>query len=123
MCNSGILETLVYSEPDAHSESFQTSTLACFVKIVNSYNYFRIISFSRSLLYEIYIMNFFNTGLSFTPEILFLCKIVWGTRWDGSVNFDIPISIRTDELDFKVEEPWNTEKCCQPPWLADKENI
>ena len=55
-------------------------------------------------------MNFFNTGLSFTPEILFLCKIVWGPRWDGSMNFDIPISIRTGEIDFKVEEPWDTEK-------------
>ena len=27
------------------------------------------------------------------------------------------------EIDFKMEGPWDTEKYCQPPWLADKKNI
>ena len=27
------------------------------------------------------------------------------------------------EMDFKVEGTWNTEKYCQPPWLADKKNF
>ena len=31
--------------------------------------------------------------------------------------------IRAGEMDFKVQGPWNTEKYCQPPWLADKKNF
>ena len=27
------------------------------------------------------------------------------------------------EIDFKVEEAWNTEKYCRPPWLVDKKNF
>ena len=27
------------------------------------------------------------------------------------------------EMDFKVEGTWNTEKYCQPPWLADKKKF
>ena len=31
---------------------------------------------------------------------------------------------RACEIDFKVEGgPWNTEKYCRPPWLADKKNF
>ena len=45
LCNFGIFKTLVYSEHDAYSESCQTSTLGCFVKIVNGYKYFCSISF------------------------------------------------------------------------------
>ena len=30
---------------------------------------------------------------------------------------------RADEMDFKVEGPWNAEKCCRPPWLTEKENF
>ena len=26
-------------------------------------------------------------------------------------------------MDFKVGWPWNTEKYCRPPWLADKKNV
>ena len=33
---------------------------------------------SLSLLYEINIMNFFSAGQIFTPEVLILCKKVWG---------------------------------------------
>ena len=29
-------------------------------------------------------------------------------------------NIKTGEMDLKVEGPWNTEKYCRPPWLADK---
>ena len=28
---------------------------------------------------------------------------------------------RAGEMDFT--EKWNTEKCCRPPWLADKKNF
>ena len=31
--------------------------------------------------------------------------------------------IRTGEMDFKVERPWNTEKFYLPPWLAGKKNF
>ena len=61
--------------------------------IVNSYNYFRNISFSRPLLYEASIMNFFNTGLIFTQKYLFYVKKVWVPRGPGTVNFDILVSI------------------------------
>ena len=47
-----------------------------FAKIVNEYNYFRNLCFSRSLLHEIN-MIFFSTGLPFTPEMFILCKNVW----------------------------------------------
>ena len=30
---------------------------------------------------------------------------------------------RAGKMDFKVGEPWNTEKYCQPPWLADKKKF
>ena len=43
------------------------------------YNYFRHPS-SRSLLYEINIMIFFNTGLIFTSEVFILYKILWRQR-------------------------------------------
>ena len=26
-------------------------------------------------------------------------------------------------MDFKVEEPWNTEKSCGLPWLTEKKNF
>ena len=32
----------------------------------------------------------------------------------------IPSKIRTEEIDLNVEGPWNTEKYCRSPWLADK---
>ena len=48
-----------------------------YAEVVNGYNYFRNTSFSRSLLYEINIINFFNTGLIFTKEAFILCKKVW----------------------------------------------
>ena len=31
-------------------------------------------------IYKIIIINYFNTGLIFTPELFFLCKKVWGTE-------------------------------------------
>ena len=48
-----------------YSESCQTSTMERFAKIVNSYNYFCNVSFTRSVTYEINIMDFFNTCLTF----------------------------------------------------------
>ena len=37
-------------------------------------------SFLRSLFDEINVMNFFNTGVTFTLEEFILCKNVWGGR-------------------------------------------
>ena len=48
--------------------------MECIAKIVKGCNYFRDISFSRFLLYEINIMKFSNTGLIFPPELFILCK-------------------------------------------------
>ena len=79
--------SLVYSEPwyiqnpaysgsESYSEPSQKSTIERFVKIANGYNYFRNMSFSRYLLYEISIViSFFNTALTFAPEVFILCKI------------------------------------------------
>ena len=53
-------------------------------KIAKGCNYFRNISFSRFLLYEINIMSFFKTNLIFTPDVLVLCKKVSGPRGPGS---------------------------------------
>ena len=60
--NPGVFRTLTYLEP------CQTSSIQHFAKMVNGYNYFRNISFSRSLLYEKNV-NFHNAGLIFTPEL------------------------------------------------------
>ena len=60
--NGGIFRILVHLEP------YQTSTMDHFAKIVNRYNYFRNISFSRSLLCE-KSMYFLNKCLIFTPEV------------------------------------------------------
>ena len=59
--------------------------------IFESYNYFCNISFSRSLLYEINIINFIKIGLIFTPKVFILCKKVWGLRGLGALNFDITV--------------------------------
>ena len=68
--------TLAYTEPEAYSESYLTASLKRFAKIVNGSNYFpnnhsRNIIFSHSLLYEINIINFVNTGLFFFQKYLF----------------------------------------------------
>ena len=47
--------------------------------IFANYDYFCNISFSRSLLYGIHTMKFFNTGLIFSPEVFILC-IKYGGR-------------------------------------------
>ena len=68
---------MAYSEPQAYSEPCQTSTMEHFTKVLTAiiifanYNYFRKISFSCSLLYEVNIMNIFDAGLIFAPEYLF----------------------------------------------------
>ena len=31
--------------------------------------------------------------------------------------------ISSDEMNFKVGKPWNTEKYCWSPWLSDKKNF
>ena len=54
-------------------------------------NYFDNMSLSRSLLYEINIMNLFHTRLTLTLEVFILCKKVWSGL--GVVNFDIPIPL------------------------------
>ena len=93
LCNFGIFKTLVYSEPKPYSKSCQISSLECFARIVNGFNYFRNISFSGSLLYKRNIMNSFNTGLIFSPEVFIPCKKVSKPREPGVVNFDMPVSI------------------------------
>ena len=65
---------MAYSEPGAHLKPCQASIMECFVKIFKDCHYFRNISFSVTLLYEINIMNFLNTGLIFSPEVFILCK-------------------------------------------------
>ena len=54
-------------------------------------NYFDNMSLSRSLLYEINIMNLFHTRLTLTLEVFVLCKKVWSGL--GVVNFNIPIPL------------------------------
>ena len=61
------------------------------ITISVNYNYFRNISFSRSLLYEINFMNFIITGLIFTPGLFILCKKVSGPRGLGALNFNITV--------------------------------
>ena len=62
---------VAYSKFEAYSETYQTSTMKCFAKIVNgynyftNYNYFQSISLPRSLLYEINFMNFFKCRFNF----------------------------------------------------------
>ena len=43
----------------------------------------------------------------------------------GSCSFYIKnkLKSRTGKTDFKVGRPWNTEKYCRLPWLADKKNF
>ena len=79
LCNPEIFRTLVYSEPLAYSKPEER-----FAKKVNDYNYIRNLCFSLSLLYEINIMVFFNTGLIFAPEVIILCK---KRMVLGAVNF------------------------------------
>ena len=73
--------TLIFSEPWQYQNKrhIQKSgifrTLERFVKIVN-------------ILYEINIMNFFNTRLIFTPIVLTLCEK--SNQGPGAMNFDIP---------------------------------
>ena len=57
--NPGLFRTLGYSEPEAYSESCQTSMMECFEKqltaiiILAGYNYFRNISFSSPPVHEL----------------------------------------------------------------------
>ena len=92
--NFEIFRTLTYSRCGACSERCQVSMMKTFAKIINStiiiftnYNYFHSIGLKNSLLHEINIMNFFNTGLIFTPEVVILYKKLWPVRGPGTVNF------------------------------------
>ena len=67
--------------------------MECFAKIVKGCNYFRNISFSRFLLYEINIMNFLKTGLIFTLKVFVLCEKLWGPRRSLAMDFDVPFTI------------------------------
>ena len=67
--------------------------MECFAKIVKGCNYFRNISFSRFLLYEINIMNFLKTGLIFTPKVFVLSEKLWGPRRSLAMDFDVPFTI------------------------------
>ena len=88
--NPDIFKTLVY----LNSNFCQISSMEYIAKIVKGCNYFRDISFSRFLLYEINIMKFSNTGLIFPPELFILCKKkVWGPRGLRAADFEIPLTI------------------------------
>ena len=88
-----------------------------FAKIVNGYNncynyldnFFRNISFSRSLIYEINIVVFLIICFISTPEVFIVCKKARGPRVSGLVNFDIPFYNKyagTRKLG-KLKEPEN----------------
>ena len=70
---SGIFRALVYSESEAYSETIKLSTMGHLAKIVNYYDCFHNISFSRSLLYKIN-MIFLSAGLIFRPVVFILCS-------------------------------------------------
>ena len=70
-----------------------------FAKIVEGYNYFSNISFSRFLLYEINITNFLNTGLIFTTDVFILCKKIWRLRGPGNMYYDL-----TSHLQLFIKE-------------------
>ena len=53
------------------------------MEIVKGCNYFRDVSFSHFLLYEINIMNFLSKGLIFTPEVFISCKKYGGREGCG----------------------------------------
>ena len=86
---SELCVTLVYSEPwqiqnQRHIQNpgiLRTRgifrTLDSFVKIAN-------------ILYELNIMNFFNTGVTFIPIVFILCKKGMEAQGAGAMNFDIP---------------------------------
>ena len=67
--NSGIFRFWGTFRTLVHLDPCQTPTMKRFAKIFIGNNYFRNISFSCSLLYQINIMNFFNTCLIFTPKV------------------------------------------------------
>ena len=64
--NPGTFRTLAYSKSETCSEPRQTSAMERFAKIVNSHNLFRNISFSRSPIYKI---NMINTCQIFTHNL------------------------------------------------------
>ena len=93
--------TLAYSEPwyiQNNQRHFQNSVKYLgwsilrkqLTAIIILANYFRKISFLRSLLYEINIVIFLNAGLIFTAEVFIVRKKVWEPTGPGVVNFDIP---------------------------------
>ena len=59
-----------------------------------------MIIFTISALHALYFIKqfFFNAGLSFTPEVLILCKKVWRPRELGveTLTFDITVFRRTN---------------------------
>ena len=82
--------------------------MECFAKIVKGCNYFRDISFSRFLLYEINIMSFLNTGLIFAPEVFTICKKVWVPRELRFVDFDVPLTITAFHSSKRTEQPFGS---------------
>ena len=99
--NPDIFATLVYSEPCYIQQAGIFKIRGIFRTLSNIYNealiingwmvngciYFCSISLSRSLPHEINIMNFFNTGLIFTLEVVILCRKLRRARGSRTVNF------------------------------------
>ena len=64
-----------------------------FAKIGKGCNYFRNISFSGFLLYEMNIISLLKTGHIFTPEVFVFCKTVWGPRGLQTMDFDMLFTV------------------------------
>ena len=65
---------LAYSNSEAYSEPCQISTMMCFAKVVNDYNYFRKL-FSQYKL------------AAFSTEVVIIYKKLRHARGPGTVNF------------------------------------
>ena len=68
--------------------------------IFTNYNCFHSISLPHSLVHEIQIMNFFNTGLIFTPEVVILCKKTMAREGAGDHKFLIYLLIYSNRLAY-----------------------
>ena len=58
------------------------------------------------------------------------CNLLWvllgyliSYKRVSNVYAEVAVLSRAGKMDFKVREPWNTEKYCRAPWLADKKNF
>ena len=57
---------------------------------------------------------FFRVSIVSAPSPVFVLRLSL---------IDMTPGFRANEMYFKVERPWNTEKYCRPPWLDGKKNF